>query len=346
MKIASKNIGNHLPVYIIAELSANHCGSFEIAKDTIKTAYNAGADAIKIQTYTADTITIDCNNEYFQVKSGTIWDGKSLYELYKEAYTPWEWQAELKKYAEEIGITLFSSPFDKTAVDFLEDINVPAYKIASFEAVDIPLIKYTASKGKPIIISTGICSKKEIQEAIDACYEVGNKDIALLKCTSSYPAPLEEMNLSLITDMQQTFNVPVGLSDHTLNIETPIVAASLGACVIEKHFVIDRDLGGPDASFSMNPVEFEQMVKSVRNTEKLLGNPTYELSAKSINNRQFARSLFVVKDIKKGEIFTKENIKSIRPGNGLPPKLISNIIGKTASKDLNPGTPLSEEHIL
>jgi pseudaminic acid synthase len=344
MPIAINNqlIGHSQPTYIIAEISANHNGDFELAKQMIAAAKESGADAVKLQTYTPDTLTIRCESDLFKIKGGTLWDGKYLYDLYKEAFTPWQWQPLLKEFADSIGLTLFSSPFDKTAVDFLEKMNVPAYKIASFEAVDIPLIEYTAAKGKPVIISTGICSEADIQEAIEACYRVGNNDVILLKCTSSYPAPLDKMNLLSIPSMQERFKVPVGLSDHTMNIETPITAVAIGASVIEKHFTLDRALGGADAGFSLNIEEFSQMVHVVRNTEKLLGSPSYDVSEQS---RMFARSLFVVKDIEKGEIFTEDNVRSIRPGNGLPPKHLKEVIGNRAAVKLKSGTPLKFEHM-
>lgn len=332
-----------MSVYIIAEMSANHCGDKELAKKIIKSAHDCGVDAIKLQTYTADTLTIDCKSDIFKIKGGTLWDDKYLYDLYKDAYTPWEWQKELKDYAENIGIDLFSTPFDYTAVDFLESINVPMYKIASFEAIDYSLIKYCASKGKPMIISTGISSFEEIQEAIDACKSVGNNDITILKCTSSYPAKLEDMNLITIKDMYEKFapqGVKIGLSDHTMSIETVVTAVALGATVIEKHFTLDRALGGPDADFSLNPEELKATVQAIRNTEKLLGNVSYEVNP---NNKIFARSLFAVKDIKKGENFTTENVRSIRPGCGLHPKYYEEILGKTATKNLEFGTPLTLE---
>lgn len=329
-------------IFIIAEISANHCGDFELAKRMISAAKEAGADAVKIQTYTADTLTIDCKDDIFKLSSGTLWDGKYLYDLYQEAYTPWEWQGELKKHADSIGIEFFSTPFDKTAVDFLESINVLKYKIASFEAIDIPLIEYTASKGKPMIISVGICSEEEIKEAIVACHNVGNTDVTVLKCTSAYPAKLEDMNLLTIPDMISKFGVKIGLSDHSMNIETVVAAVALGAKVIEKHFTLDRALGGADAEFSLNIEEFAQMVKAVRNTEKVLGAVDYSVNQ---NNRTFARSLFVVKDIVEGEIFTEENIRSIRPGVGLAPKFLPDVLGKIATCDLKKGTPLGWDFI-
>ena len=331
--------------YIIAEMSANHCGNKELAKKIITTAKEIGADAVKVQTYTADTITINCQNEEFQIKDeGNLWKGENLYSLYQKAYTPWEWQGALKEYADEIGIDFFSTPFDYTAVDFLESINVPIYKIASFEAIDYPLIKYTASKGKPMIISVGISSLEEIQGAIDACKSVGNNDITILKCTSAYPAQLEDMNLITIKDMIERFSsqgVKIGLSDHSMSIIPPVTAVSLGATVIEKHLTLDRSLGGADSGFSLNPDEFKQMVDAVRETEKVLGKVDYSINEK---NRKFARSLYVVKDIKKGEKFTAENVRSIRPSNGLHPKYYEEVLGKIAKCDIPFGTPLNIEH--
>lgn len=333
-------------VYIIAEMSANHCGNIELAKKIIKTAKEIGADAVKIQTYTADTITIDCNNEEFQIKDkNSLWNGENLYGLYQKAFTPWEWQGELKKYADEIGIDFFSTPFDFTAVDFLESINVPLYKIASFEAIDYPLIRYSAAKGKPMIISVGISSFEEIQEAINACKSVGNNDITILKCTSAYPAKVENMNLNTIKDMIEKFSpqgVKVGLSDHSLSIVPPVTAVALGARVIEKHLTFDRSLGGADSGFSLEPKEFEEMIKAVRDTEKALGSVNYTINE---NNRKFARSLYVVKDIKKGEVLTEDNIRSIRPSNGLHPKFYEEVLGKRVNRDLNFGTPLKMEFI-
>ena len=343
--IGSKNIGEDSRVFIIAELSANHNQSFEIAKKMVLEAKKVGADAIKLQTYTADTITIDCDNKNFRIDGGTLWDGKTLHQLYKEAYTPWEWQPELKKIAEDIGMICFSSPFDKTAVDFLEKMNVPAYKIASFEITDIPLIEYVASKKKPVIISTGIATIQEIKEAIEACKNVGNEQIALLKCTSSYPAPFDEVNLKTIPDMIKQFDTVVGLSDHTLGISVPIAAVVLGARIIEKHFILDRNIGGPDAAFSFEPKEFTVMVKSIRQVELALGKISYELSESVKASRHFSRSLYVVEDVKAGEIISKKNVRSIRPGNGLAPKYFYEIIGKTFNADYKKGTPLNLDFI-
>jgi pseudaminic acid synthase len=340
LQINSKKIGSGHSIFIIAELSANHNQNFDNAVKLIKEAKKAGADAVKLQTYTPDTITINCDNEFFQIKQGTIWDGKTLYDLYKEAYTPWEWQPKLKEIAEDEGLICFSSPFDKTAVDFLEEMDVPAYKIASFEITDIPLIEYIASKGKPMIISTGIATLSDIEEAINACKRMNNDQIVLLKCTSEYPSPLEEINLKTIPHMIETFKTIVGLSDHTLGVSVPVGAVALGAKIIEKHFTLSRSMGGPDAAFSLEPEEFSQMVRSVREVEKALGDVSYELSDKSMKSREFSRSLFVVKDVKEGEIFTEENVRSIRPGFGLQPKYYNYILGKRAAKDIDKGTPL------
>lgn len=345
IKIANKIIGDNAPAFIIAELSANHDHNYEIAEKSIYAAKEAGADAIKLQTYTADTITINCRNEYFQLKHGTIWDGTVFYDLYKQAYTPWEWQPKLKEIAESIGLVCFSSPFDPSSVDFLEKMNVPAYKVASFEITDLPLIELIASKGKPVIISTGIAYEKDIWAAIEACKRTGNEQIILLKCTSAYPAPFEEMNLLTIPDMKQRFGVEVGLSDHSLGAEVAIASIALGAKIIEKHFILDRSIGGPDASFSMQPDEFKQMVESVRNVEKALGKISYDLSDKSIKSREYSRSLFVVKKIKKGELFNSENVRSIRPGYGLHPMHLSQVIGKKAKNDIEEGTPMSFDFI-
>ena len=319
--------------YIIAELSANHNGKLQNALDTIKAAKEIGANAIKLQTYTADTLTLDCDKEDFIIKGGTLWDGKKLYDLYKEAYTPWEWHQELFEYAREIGIDIFSTPFDKSAVDFLEQFNPSAYKIASFEITDYELIRYTASKGKPMIISTGIATIDEIQDAVDICREEGNNDIVLLKCTSAYPAPLEDANLAMIPNLAQTFGVVSGFSDHTLGITAPIVATTLGAKVIEKHFILNKSIGGADADFSLDRREFAKMIQAVRDAEKLLGKVNYNMTDKKKQNRQFSRSLYVAKDIKKGEIFTKENIRSVRPGYGMHPKYLKDILSKKATRN-------------
>lgn len=336
MKIDSFTIHNDGPVFIIAELSANHNGSLETAIETIRAAKRAGADCIKLQTYTADTLTIDCDKEDFKIK-GTLWEGKNFYSLYKEAYTPWEWHEELFKVAKQEGLVCFSSPFDKTAVDFLEKLNAPAYKIASFEITDIPLIEYVASKAKPIILSTGIAEQADIELAIDACKRMGNHDIALLKCTSSYPAPIDEANMCMVKDLAERYQVVSGLSDHTMGSTVPIVATAFGAKIIEKHFILDRSIGGPDASFSMNESEFKAMVIAVREAEKAIGKVNYSLTEKQKSGKIFARSLYVVKDMKKGDIISEEFVKSIRPGYGLHPRYLKEIIGKTVNTDLTKG---------
>lgn len=328
MIIENFNLNQNSGVFVVAELSANHNGSLNIALETIKAAKRAGADAIKFQTYTADTMTIDCNGDDFKLSQGTIWDGRTFYELYKEAYTPWEWHQELFETAKKEGLVCFSSPFDKTAVDFLEELKVPVYKIASFEITDISLIEYIATKGKPIIISTGVAEIEDIELAIDACKRMGNHDIALLKCTSSYPAPIGEANLIMIKDLAQRFNVISGLSDHTIGNTAPIVATTMGAKIIEKHFILDRAIGGPDAPFSMNESEFTEMVKSIREAEKSLGLVDYTLTEKQRKGRDFCRSLYVVKDTKAGDIITEDNVKPIRPGFGLHPKHYKEILGK------------------
>ena len=332
-------------VFIIAELSANHNGSLDTALETIKAAKRAGADAIKLQTYTADTLTIDHDGEDFIVGGGTVWDGRTLYNLYQEAYTPWGWHRALFDCAKEEGLVCFSSPFDKTAVDLLEDLNAPAYKIASPEITDIPLIEYTASKGKPIILSTGIAGLEDIELALDACRRMGNNQIGLLKCTSSYPAPIEEANMAMIPEFKERFGVVSGLSDHTLGSTVPIVATTLGAKIIEKHFILDRSIGGPDASFSMNEEEFTAMVKAVREAEQAVGKVSYELTEKQIKGRDFSRSLYVVKDIKKGDVITEENVRSIRPGFGMHPKYFKEIIGKTVKTDMEKGERLRVSYI-
>lgn len=319
--------------FIIAELSANHNGSLQTALDSIKEAKECGANAIKLQTYTADTLTLNSRNEDFMISGGTLWDGKNLYELYQEAYTPWEWHKELFDYARSLDIDIFSTPFDKTAVDFLETLNPTAYKIASFEITDYELVRYTASKQKPIIISTGIATIDEIQDVVNICKSVGNENIILLKCTSEYPAPLNEANLRTISNMKETFGVEVGFSDHTLGVVAPVVAVTLGAKVIEKHFIIDKSIGGADCGFSMDKKEFKQMVEAIRDAEKLIGVVDYSLNEKRKKQRRFARSLYISSDIKKGEVFTLENIKSVRPFYRLHPKYLNDILGKVAKKD-------------
>ncbi len=330
---------------IIAELSANHGGKIEIAKESIEAAKEIGADAVKLQTYTADTLTLDSEKEDFIIKGGTLWDDRKLYDLYKEAYLPWEWHEELFDYAREIGIDIFSSPFDKTAVDFLEQFDPSAYKIASFEITDHELIRYAASKGKPMIISTGIATIGEIQDAVDICRSEGNDDIVLLKCTSAYPAPLEEANLRTIPNLAETFGVVSGFSDHTMGITAPVAAVTLGAKVIEKHFILDKSIGGPDADFSLDKREFAAMVEAVREVEKLLGKVDYSMTDKKRKSRQFARSLYVAEPIKAGEPLTTKNIRSVRPGFGLHPKYLPDVLGKKARTDLDKGTALDFSHI-
>lgn len=332
-------------VFIVAELSANHNGSFDTAIETIKAAKRAGADAIKLQTYTADTMTLDSKTDDFLLKQGTIWEGKYLHDLYKEAYTPWEWHKQLFELAKKEGLICFSSPFDLTAVDFLESLENPIYKIASFEISDIPLIKYVASKGKPIIISTGIASKEDIELAIATCKNEGNNQIALLKCTSSYPAPLSEANLTMIKDFANKFNVIPGLSDHTLGLTAPIVAVTQGAKIIEKHFILDKSIGGPDASFSLDQKEFTQMVKAVREAELAIGKVDYKLTSKQLEGKNYCRSLYVSKDVKKGELITIKNVRSVRPGYGLHPKYLNGILGKKFSRHLKKGERMSLELI-
>jgi len=327
-------------VFIIAELSANHNGSLEIAIETIRAAKRAGADCVKLQTYTADTMTIDSRKPGFTIE-GTIWNGKNLYELYKEAYTPWEWHETLFRIAKEEGLVCFSSPFDKSAVDFLERLDVPAYKIASFEITDIPFIEYAASKGKPIIISTGIASTEDIELALDACKRMGNTDIAVLKCTSSYPAPIEEANMIMVKDLAERYDVISGLSDHTIGNTAPVVATCFGARIIEKHFILNHDIGGPDASFSMDETEFKHMVEAVREAEKSIGEVNYNPTEKQKKGREFSRSLYVVEAIKEGELISEKNIRSIRPGHGMHPKFYKDVLGKKASKNLEKGNPLS-----
>ncbi|WP_455607976.1 pseudaminic acid synthase [Bacteroides rodentium] len=332
-------------VMIVAELSANHNGSKQIAIDTIRAAKRAGANAIKLQTYTADTITLDCSADDFKIKQGTIWDGKYLHDLYREAYTPWEWHEELFHIAKEEGLVCFSSPFDKTAVDFLESLGNPIYKIASFEITDIPLIEYAAKKMKPIVISTGIATQEDIRLAVESCRAAGNQDITLLKCTSSYPAPIEEANLCMIKDLAERFEVKSGLSDHTIGSISAIVAVSQGATMIEKHFIMDRSIGGPDASFSMNEQEFAQMVKDVRMAEAAIGSVSYELTDKMKSGREFSRSLYVAEDMKSGDVITEQNVRSVRPGFGLHPKYLKEVLGKKVNRNLEKGMRFTFEFV-
>lgn len=327
--------------YIVAELSANHGHKLEHALASVHAAKAAGADAIKIQTYTPDTITLDCDAEDFQVKSGTMWDGVTLYQLYQQAYTPWEWHKAIFDEAREVGIDCFSTPFDKSAVDFLEELQNPIYKIASFEITDIPLIEYAASKLKPIVISTGIATQKDIKDAIEACHRVGNYDVTLLKCTSAYPAPIEAANLRTMLDMRERFGVKVGLSDHTMGSDVAIAAVAIGATMVEKHFILDRSIGGPDAAFSMQPDEFATMVHSIRNVEKALGEVCYPVDPAAIKGREFSRSLYIAEDIKRGDVITEKNVRSVRPGYGLSPKYLPTILGKRILRDIKKGERLS-----
>lgn len=341
IEINGEPIGFGYRTYIIAEMSANHNQKLEQAMDIIRAAKNAGADAVKLQTYTPDTLTIQSDKPEFRISGGSLWDGRTFYDLYSEAYTPWEWHPKLKIVADNLGITLFSTPFDKTAVDLLESVGVPAYKIASLEIVDIPLIEYIASKGKPIIMSTGIATLGEIDEAVKAAQKAGASQIALLKCTAAYPAPPEEMNLKTIPHMVKAFGVPVGLSDHTLGIAVPVAAVAMGACIIEKHFTLSRDVPSVDSAFSLEPKEFKEMVAAIRVCEKALGEVKYDVSKSEITSRFFRRSLFVVEDMKEGESFTETSIRSIRPGSGLHPRYLKEILGRKASKNIEKGTPLS-----
>ena len=325
--------------FIVAELSANHLGKIDLAERTIKAAAGAGASAIKLQTYTADTLTIDSYNDDFVVKGG-LWNGRTLYELYQEAHTPWEWHERLFQVARDCGLVCFSSPFDATAVDLLEDLGNPIYKIASFEITDIPLIEYAASKGKPMVISTGIATDGEIVDALDACRRMGNDQVTLLKCTSAYPAPIEDANLKTMVDMCARYGVETGLSDHTTGHSVAVAAVALGATMVEKHFILDRSMGGVDSAFSMDPAEFKLMVEEIRNTEAALGTVNYELNEKKKAARQFARSLYVVKDISAGEVFTSDHVRSIRPGYGVAPKYLKEVLGKTARRSIMRGSPL------
>ena len=331
--------------YIVAELSANHGHKLENALASVHAAKAAGADAIKIQTYTADTITLDCDAEDFQVKSGTMWDGVTLHQLYQQAYTPWEWHKAIFDEAKKVGIDCFSTPFDKSAVDFLEELHNPIYKIASFEITDIPLIEYAASKHQPMVISTGIATLQDIEDAVKACHRVGNYDVTLLKCTSAYPAPIEAANLRTMLDMRDYFDVKVGLSDHTMGSDVAIAAVAMGATMVEKHFIMDRAIGGPDAAFSMQQDEFAAMVQSIRNVEKALGEVVYPTDPSKIKGREFSRSLFVAEDMKAGDIITEQNVRSVRPGYGLAPKYLPDILGKHINRDLKKGERMSLEYI-
>lgn len=341
IEINGRRIGSDFPCYIVAEVSANHNGSFEQAVEIIKAAKQAGVDAIKLQTYTADTLTIRSDSEYFRIAGGTPWDGKTLYDLYAEAYTPWEWQPRLKQIANDLGLELFSTPFDTTAVDFLEQMSVPAHKVASFELVDLPLIEKIAATGKPMIISTGMATLDEIKEAVTAAHGAGASQIVLLKCTAAYPAATEDMNLRTIPFLAEKFQLPVGLSDHTTGIVAPVAAVVLGACLIEKHLTISRSLRGPDSSFSLEPNEFADMVKAVRAAESALGAPYFGVAAAEKQSHVFRRSLFVIRDMKRGNLFTEENVRSIRPAYGLHTRYIHEVLGCRSACDIGAGTPLS-----
>lgn len=331
--------------FIIAEMSANHNHHFDIAIETIKAAKEAGADAIKIQTYTADTITLDCNTPDF-INGKGLWEGQTYYSLYQKAYTPWEWHEEIFRVAREESLVCFSTPFDKTAVDLLEDLDNPIYKIASFEITDIPLIKYIGSKHKPVILSTGIAMVEDIQLALDTLRAEGCNDITLLKCTSAYPAPIEDANLLTIPDMKQRFGVKVGLSDHTMGSTVPMAAVALGAEVVEKHFIIDHKIGGPDSEFSMEADEFKAMVEGIRNVEKALGEVKYPTDPAKIKGRTACRSLYVAEDVKAGDVITEKNVRSVRPGFGLHPKFLPELLGKKVNRDLEKGTRMSMEFVL
>lgn len=330
--------------FIVAELSANHGHKLEVALESVRAAKEAGADAVKIQTYTADTITLNCDADDFKVK-GTLWDGRTLYDLYQEAYTPWEWHQAIFDEAKKCGLVCFSTPFDKTAVDFIEDLGNPIMKIASFEITDIPLIEYSAKKGKPMVISTGIAMPEDIELAVKTCKDAGNNDITLLKCTSSYPAPIEDANLMTMVDMKERYGVKVGLSDHTMGYDVAVAAVALGATLVEKHFILDRSIGGPDAAFSMEIGEFAAMVKSIRNVEKALGEVKYPTDPSKIKGRGFCRSLYVAEDIKKGEIITEKNVRCVRPGFGAHPKLLKKVMGCKVNRDLEKGDRFSEEYV-
>lgn len=344
MQIADFTIGSN-KTFVIAELSANHNGSIDHAIATIEAAKRAGADAIKLQTYTADTLTIESDKEDFLLKHGTIWDGTYLHDLYQQAYTPWEWHKRLFEKARECGLICFSTPFDHTAVDFLAELQVPAYKIASFEITDIPLIRYTARRKKPIIISTGIATEEDISMAVQACREEGNNDVILLQCTSSYPARIESANLSMIKALAERYGVLTGLSDHTMGWFAPVVSVALGATVIEKHFILDRSIGGPDSSFSLNEEEFTEMVSQIRNAEKAIGRPHFRDSSEQIKGREFSRSLYIIADVKKGDKVTVENVRSIRPGFAMHPKHLEDILGKTFAADFEKGTRMNWDKI-
>jgi len=341
LEINSRRIGPGYSTYVVAEMSANHNQSFDEAVKIIQAAKHSGADAIKLQTYTPDTLTINCDSQYFRIEKGGLWENRNLYDLYREAQTPWEWQPKLKKIANSLGLDLFSTPFDASAVDFLERMDTPAYKIASFEIVDLPLIQVIAETGKPVILSTGMANLAEIDEAVGVIRSTGNDQLALLKCTSAYPALPEDMNLRTIEHLSRAYQVPAGLSDHTLDIAVAVAAVSLGACIIEKHLTLRRSKKGPDSVFSLEPPEFKAMVAAVRTAEQAIGNVCYEITEKEKGNRLFRRSLFVVEDIQAGQKFTEHNVRSIRPGHGLHTRYLPLILGKKAKRSIERGTPLS-----
>lgn len=341
IQIGERRVGAGSPVYVVAEVSANHQQNFDQAVRIIRAAKDAGADAVKLQTYTADTITLSSDKDCFRIVGGTLWDGRTLHELYQEAFTPWEWQPKLKQVANDLGMHLFSSAFDDSAVDFLEHMNVPAHKVASFELVDIGLIRKMARTGKPLIMSTGMASAEEISEAVGAARAAGARQIALLKCTSAYPAPPEEANLLTIPELARRFDCPAGLSDHTMGVAVPVAAVALGACIIEKHLCLRRADGGPDSGFSLEPEEFKAMVDAVRTTEKAVGSPQFGPGKRESNSLRFRRSLFVVEDVKQGEEFTTQNVRSIRPSDGLHPRHLNEVLGQRAAHDIERGTPLS-----
>lgn len=340
MEISGREIGPGRPPYLIAEMSANHGHDFDRAVRLIQAMKDAGADAVKVQTYTADTLTIDCDSPHFRVGDGSLWAGRTLYDLYQEAHTPWEWQARLRDVARDVGLDFFSTPFDDSAVEFLEQLEVPAYKIASFELVDLALIRRVAATGKPLIMSTGMASRDEVTEAVQAARSGGAAGIALLKCTSAYPAPAEEMNLRAIPAMADAYRLPVGLSDHTLELAVPVAAVTLGACIIEKHFTLSRSEPGPDSAFSLEPAEFRAMADAVRVAALALGSAEFGVGEEEEKSRIFRRSLFVVRDVARGEAFTAENVRSIRPGYGLAPKHLDQVLGRRATRDIARGTPL------
>ncbi len=341
IQIAGRAIGAGRPVYVVAELSANHHGDYDEAARLVTAAAEAGADAVKLQTYSPDTMTLDCDAEPFRVKGGTLWDGATLYDLYRRAMTPWDWHPRLMQLAASLGLDCFSSPFDETAVDFLEKLDVPAHKVASFELVDLPLLERIGRTGRPVIASTGMASREEIREALDTLRAAGAREVALLQCTSAYPAPPEEMNLRTIPDLVQRFGVPVGLSDHTLGHDVAVAAVALGACIVEKHFTLSREVEGPDSAFSMEPDELRALVQAVRTTERALGEPRYAPSAREAASRAFRRSIFVVRDVAAGEVLTRENLRVIRPADGLAPKHLGEVLGRRARCDLERGMPLA-----